>query len=230
MAMAAASGSATEAWAVFLGVAEDHPGVASLAAASRMHVIKRGVILLQEAGRDDTVFLVAAGVLRTARYTQEGQEVWFTDIKKGELIGEIAALTGGPRSSSVTAATAAVVFGVERAVFLEIARLHGQVGLAVARLLARRLVNTSTQVADLAALSVQNRLHRELARLSTSAEDGKVIVRFSDTPSVTQLGHRIHATREATSRALRDLEMRGLLARSDEAWILLSAHEATLLD
>lgn len=216
------------AWAAFIGLPETHTAISALADATQVRQLRAGEILLHEADEDAGVFLIAAGTLRTVRHTGEGQEVWFTDAKRGELIGEIAALTGQPRTSNVTAQDAVIVYGVEQAAFMQIAQSHGEVGLAVARLLAHRLVKTSTQVADLAALTVQNRLHRELVRLATPGDGGGNLVHVSAPPSVTELGQRIHATREATSRALRDLEARGLVARSGDTWMLLVPDAARL--
>ncbi len=209
------------AWADFAALSDAHPAIAALTLASQPRKLERNAFLLKEANEDTSVYLVVSGSLRTVRNAEDGQEVWFTDVRPGELIGEIAALTGQPRTSSVMAESRTIVLALERSAFLQIAQLHGEVGLALAALLAGRLVRTSTQVADLVALSVHSRLYRELVRLVPPEGFKGLRARIDAPPSVTDLGQRIHASREATSRALRDLEQRGMVIRSDDAWLLV---------
>jgi CRP/FNR family cyclic AMP-dependent transcriptional regulator len=218
--MASGEDEARRAWAAFIAAGEDHPAAQALGEASTARALSKDAVLLHESDRDDGVFLVGSGALRSVRNTAEGQEIWLTDHGAGELIGEIAALTGQGRTSSTIALGPSIVFAVARADFLAACTRHGILGLALARLLATRLSRTSTQVAELVAMSVQHRLHQELIRLSNPGQNGGAVIPQDLAPSVTELGQRIHATREATSRALRDLEARGLIARSGDAWVL----------
>jgi CRP-like cAMP-binding protein len=192
--------------------------------------MKRGAALLIEGQLDRTVYLLVSGSLRTLLYHADGQEVWLTDASPGELAGEIAALTGGARTSSVFTRSQVCVVAVEQAAFLSIAAEHGVVGLAVARLLARRLAHTSRQMADLAALPVASRLHRELLRLGHPSKTNGELVRLEEPPSVSALAQRIHASRETTSRALRELERHGRVRREAAAWIVPMPLESTDVD
>lgn len=207
-------------WTRFTGLDPAGLAVTALAAASQVRRLKRGTALLVEGQRDTTIYLLLSGSLRTLRYLSDGTEVWLTDAQPGELVGEMAALAGSARSSSVVTRTDVCVLAIEPSSFLAIARDHGAVGLAMARLMARRLAHTSRQVADLAALPVASRLHRELIRIGKPSGDVGVLVRIETPPSVSDLAHRIHASREAASRALRDLELRHLVTRSGETWIV----------
>jgi CRP-like cAMP-binding protein len=111
--------------------------------------------------------------------------------------------------------------GVHRDAFLSTAAQHAELAVALARLLARRLGATSTQVADLVALSVPHRLLGELMRLGAQTSDDSELFFIPTPPTVSALGQRIHATREATSRALGELETRGLVRRVDDGWMVL---------
>ena len=207
-------------WAEFVQVEARHSAVTALAGASQVRRMKRGAALLIEGQLDRSVYLLVSGSLRTLRYLADGQEVWLTDANPGELVGEIAALTGGARTSSVFTRSQVCVLAVEQSAFLSIAAEHGAVGLAVARLLARRLAHTSRQMADLAALPVANRLHRELLRLGQPSSTDGELVRVEKPPSVSALAQRIHASRETTSRALRELERHRRVRRETTAWII----------
>lgn len=216
-------------WAEFVQLDTGHRAVTALAGASQLRRMKRGVALLIEGQLDRSVYLLVSGSLRTLRYHVDGQEVWLTDASPGELVGEIAALTGGARTSSVFIRSAACVLAVEQVAFLSIAAEHGAVGLALARLLARRLAHTSRQMADLAALPVASRLHRELVLLGhPSAVEGE-LVRIVPPPGVSALAQRIHTSRESASRALRDLESRGHVLRRDGEWIVPTPIDAAAM-
>jgi CRP/FNR family transcriptional regulator, cyclic AMP receptor protein len=213
---------AAQTWAHFAELSSRHPAVLLLAQSSRLKRLKRGDVLVEESDDGADVFLVASGHVRTIRILDNGQEVWLADAGPGELIGELAALTGQMRTSTVVAATDLQIFAIERAVFLSVAGRHGEVALEVARLLARRLIQTSGQMADLFGKSVAYRVHRELVRLGVPSRTPGELVRLPAPPTITDLRQRVHASREATSRAMSELEERGLVIRKNGLWIVMS--------
>jgi CRP/FNR family cyclic AMP-dependent transcriptional regulator len=211
-----------DVWAKFTELTSGHPAVRSLANSSRPKRLRPGAVLVEEMDEDTDVFLVGSGELRTIRRLDDGQEVWLADAKAGELIGELAALTGQMRTSTVVAATDVQVFAIERAAFVSVAGEHGEVGLAIARLLARRLVQTSGHMADLFGRTVAYRVHRELVRLGAPSQVPGELVRLAAPPTITDLRQRVHASREATSRAMSELRERGLVVKKDGLWIVMS--------
>jgi CRP-like cAMP-binding protein len=222
MADGGSSALIEDVWAKFTGLISGHPAVRSLARASRPKRLRPSAVLVEEMDEDTDVFLVGSGELRTIRRLDDGQEVWLADAKAGELIGEIAALTGQMRTSTVIAATDVQVFAIDRTAFLSIASEHGEVALAIARLLARRLVQTSGHMTDLFGRTVAFRVHRELVRLGSPSKVPGELVRLAAPPTITDLRQRVHASREATSRAMSDLKERGLVVRKDGLWVVMS--------
>lgn len=214
-------------WSQFAGLDPAHVAVVKLAAASQARRVGRGEVVVAEGEMDDAVYLVAEGTLRTVRFTQNGHEVWYADVGPGELTGDMAALTGSRRTSSVVAKSIATLFAVEREDFLAVASQHPQFTLAVARMLARRLHATSTQLAELAALPVSSRVHGELAAMGTPARSDSEVFEIEPPPTVLALSQRIHATREATSRAVTVLEERGFLVRARRRWQVIVPTEAS---
>jgi CRP/FNR family cyclic AMP-dependent transcriptional regulator len=204
-------------WSAFTGLPADHPAVLGLAAASQKRSLAAGEALVTEGDRDGTVFLLIAGALRTVRHTRNGHEVWLADVQAGDITGDMAALTGAPRTSSVVAKNGATVFGISRETFVSIANTHAEFAVVLARMLAARLHTTSTHLAELVALPVSTRLHGELASVGAATDDPEVFV-IQPPPKVTSLSHRVHATREATSRAVTQLAQRGFLVRGRGKW------------
>jgi CRP/FNR family cyclic AMP-dependent transcriptional regulator len=218
--------SAAEAWAGFALLPASHPAVVALTSASRPGLLQRGDVLVEEWDDDTAIFIIGSGQLRTVRLLDDGQEVWLADVGKGQLIGELAALTGQKRTSTVIAASNVEIFAIDRDVFLSIAERHGPVALALARLLASRLVQTSGHVADLFGRNVVYRVHRELVRLGLPSREPGELVRLSDPPTITDLKQLVHAGREATSRAMKQLEDDGIVIRRQGMWIVMDMPDA----
>jgi CRP/FNR family cyclic AMP-dependent transcriptional regulator len=208
-------------WSEFAQLPASHAAVSALAAASQARSLSSGEVLVSEGDEDETVFLLASGGLRTVRHTGNGHEVWYADVKPGDLTGDMAALTGGARTSTVVARIASHVFAIKRDAFLGVANRHADFAVAIARMLAFRLQTTSKHLAELVALPVSTRLHGELAGLGAPSPDDREVFRIEPPPKVMALSQRIHATREATSRALGDLEQRGVLKRGKNVWTVI---------
>lgn len=209
-----------DGWVKFTGLAARHPAITALMRVSQIRRLERGALLVTEGQPDASVYLLLSGSLRTLRYLSNGQEVWLTDAAPGELIGEMAALTGEARTSSVIARSAAILVAVDQAAFISVGSEHGAVTLAVSRLLARRLANTSRQMTDIIALTVVGRLRRELLRLGRPSDRKGELVRIDKPPSVSALAQRIHTNRETASRALSEIEERGWMLREGDTWII----------
>lgn len=205
-------------WSLFAGLSSKHPAILMLAVASQSRRINRGETVVKEGDPGEAVYLVASGLLRAVRYTQNGHEVWYADIGPGELTGDMAALTGSRRTSSVVAKSASTVFIIERDAFLAVAKQHPDFTLAIARMLADRLQATSTRLAELAALPVTSRVHGELAAMGKPMSEDVEVFDIVPPPTVMALSQRVHATREATSRAVTVLEERGFLIRTRTRW------------
>jgi len=214
-------------WSEFAGLPFGHAAVEALVAVSQSRSLATAEVLVNEADEDGTVFLVVSGALRTVRHTRNGHEVWYADVNPGELTGDMAALTGGRRTSSVVAKSAASVLAVKRDAFLAVANRHADFAVAIARMLAFRLQTTSKHLAELVALPLSTRLHGELAAMGAPDPGDKEVFKIQSPPKVMALSQRIRATREATSRALGDLELRGLLRRGKATWTIVVPTESS---
>jgi len=159
----------------------------------------------------DEVFVVVEGALRVVLRTRLGQEVIFGDLGAGALFGEMAAVDGAPRSTSVTALHATRLCRLPGKAFLDLALRSPAVGRRLLLLLVGRLRTQSDRMFELAALPVRLRLGAELLRLSRPRGGdgaGRVV---SPPPQQHVLAARIGARREAVSRELAALARDGLV-------------------
>jgi CRP-like cAMP-binding protein len=206
----------SESWAEFCQLETIHIAVQKLAEASRKTELSPNEILIEQGSNSDAVYLVVSGRLKIVLYTENGHEIWLSDAEAGDMLGEISALADVERTSSIVSVDTSVVLSVQKFVFLSIAEEYGAVSMAVGRLLAQRLAATSAQMSELVAMPVAARLHAELIRIGSKDERDDERFEVHEPTSVSELGQRIHATREATSRALTQLERRGLVHRGTD--------------
>jgi len=204
------------AWANYLGGQENDPAVIALAAKSRIRSVRSGDHIIDQNDISDNIYLVRSGQLAALRYTRNGHEILLSEIGQGELVGEMSVFANAVRSSAVVANTDSQLVAVSGSDFKSLSTAHADISFAVASELARRLISTSTVLADLVSMSVPNRLYGELVREGRPIPEDDEILIVAPLPAVTTLAQRIHATREATSRAMSLLQKRGLVRRTKE--------------
>jgi CRP/FNR family transcriptional regulator, cyclic AMP receptor protein len=104
---------------------------------------KPGQILLAEGPGTDRMFILAAGEVEVLRGDTQVADI----ATPGAIFGEIAALLGGPHTATVRAVTEATAFRIEGARSLLMS--HREISFHVSSILARRLTDATTYLADL---------------------------------------------------------------------------------
>ena len=194
-------------------------------AARLRHFRTRQVIVAQDEP-DKEVFCVLKGTARAVVYSSEGHEIWLDDFGPGELFGEMAALTGLPRSADIVARTTVAVAVFSARDFVTLMERYGALSLAICRRLINRIQHTTQRMFELSALSAPGRIYAELLR--EAEDEGRDERHPSEArvirpaPQITELARRVNATRETVSRTINDLERKGLLIRKSNAMIILA--------
>lgn len=179
------------------------------------HELGSAILSYQERSTD--VFFILQGRARAVIYSLDGKALLFTDIKAGEVFGEIAAIDRGPRSASVEALEPTLVAVMGAADFEDILRLDAEVAMATLQLLTKRVRHLSDRVFEYRALGVQHRIQAELLRLATADGASHGQVTLSPAPSLAEIADRVSTHREAVSRELSRLAAQGLLVRESGA-------------
>jgi CRP-like cAMP-binding protein len=134
--------------------------------------------------------------------TEAGREAIFGVVGPGELIGELAAIEGSPRSTTVTTLEPVDALVIRRSDFLGVLDRRPRIALAILRVVARRLRYADAQRAQFATLDVAGRLAQRLLELSerfgSEREDG-IEIRLP--LSQEELANWVGASREAVSKA-----------------------------
>jgi CRP-like cAMP-binding protein len=157
------------------------------------------------------VYFVADGVFRAEMTTAQGRTVAIRKLGPGSHFGEIAALTGAPRSLRIVADGEGLLAECPAAEFLDLMQNQPGFARAIAASLARTVVLLTDRLFELAALEVRFRVYAELLRLARSGEcvDGGVLIR--DAPTHEMIAAAIGAQREAVTRELRHLAGEGIV-------------------
>jgi CRP/FNR family transcriptional regulator, cyclic AMP receptor protein len=159
------------------------------------------VTLLHQADEAGSVVVLLRGRAKIA-VVGTGRETIFGVVGPGELVGELAAIDDGLRSTTVTTLEPVEALVVPRSDFLGLLDRHPRIAVAILRMVARRLRYADAQRAEFATLDVAGRLaHRLLElceRFGTPHERG-IEIRLP--LSQEELANWVGASREAVSKA-----------------------------
>ena len=167
---------------------------------------RRGEALFSEGDVADRVFLIERGWVTLRIATPAGGEVILGLWGPGDVIGELSALDGEPRTATALAVdeVAAVVApaGAMRALLERQPELAGE----LLRLLAGRLRDSNRQRLEFAMLDCLGRVARRLLELAERfGEPGPDGIRIELPLSQEHLASWCGCSREATVKALRTL-------------------------
>jgi len=128
-----------------------------------------------------------------------------------EYLREFSAVDGLPRSASVQALSDCSVARMPAAAFFKLLHTNAPVATKLVELLVAKIRKTSQQVFEVAALSLRERLRRELLRLAISGEKvGRTVV-IKPAPTHQEIASHLGSHREAVTREFHRLEVEGLL-------------------
>ena len=104
-----------------------------------------GEILFRCGEPGDALYVVVSGRLRVTVEGEDGGEHLIGELGRGELIGEMAVLTGDPRSATARAVRDSELVRLGRDDLLDLARQHLEVMVQINALIARRLRKQNIQ-------------------------------------------------------------------------------------
>jgi CRP/FNR family transcriptional regulator, cyclic AMP receptor protein len=185
--------------------------LARIAGACSTRTYEKGAQILGDKDRSTDVFFILDGSVRINTISPEGREVIYSELGAGAIFGEFSAIDGLPRSTAVSAITDCVVAKMTSKNFFELLRGNGAVSTRLVELLVAKIRAMSERVFEVSALSVRERLRRELLRLAAEGQrQGKMIV-IKPAPTHYEIAARIGSHREAVTREFNRLETESLL-------------------
>jgi CRP/FNR family cyclic AMP-dependent transcriptional regulator len=204
-----------------LATIEQLPGaLRALAARGEPRRYRKGVLLIQEGDRGDTLYIVLSGSVKAYSVDERDREIVYGIYSAGHCFGEMS-LDGGLRSASVITLEPTQCVAITR----QTLRDHIAVDPDFAIELLGRVISRAreaTRIArELAFLGVYERLVRLLDGLATPAPDGARVLPRRLTHQ--DIANRICSSREMVTRILKDLQTGGYIVPDGPGWRLPKA-------
>ena len=190
---------------------------------NRAQIRKRpsDTVLMYEGDPTDHVLVLLTGWVRAYRHARDGQVVLFALRGPGDIIGEIAALQGWPRTVTIES-----LQETEFAMFTHegfLACLHDRpaVGIALFKQLSVRLRDAEAARVNSATMDVAQRVAALLVQLATAHGSPSAQGIVIGMPLTQQdIADSIGGSRRAVARALKTFRDRGLLVTSRQRFVV----------
>lgn len=167
------------------------------------------------------VAFVVEGRVRVLSHSANGREISFSDVDAGELVGEMSALDGRPRSASVVALEdGALIAFLPAKPFQTLVTAHPELAMAMMLRLCDKLRGATDRIMELSTLGANNRVHAELLRLARRAARHGASAVITPIPVHSDIAARVSTTRETVARVLNDLTRDGMLERRSDALVV----------
>ena len=168
--------------------------------------LSQGRYLMREGTPGAEMFFIVSGSVKVCSFHNE-KEVILAILRAGEVVGDISLLCGGPRVADVVAVTNCRLLKCSKEDFEAHLLEFGGLALAMLRNLALRVRSASARIADLALYDVSSRVARILFEMSVPSEyEGSPAHVTYEPPTHQALASMIGSSREAVTRALKELE------------------------
>lgn len=171
------------------------------------------------------VFLVQGGEIRAVLRFSTGKEAILGTFRRGDIVGELAALDDLRRSASLMAVSDANVTIIPYAVFRDILKEKHEVSLALMQILSQRIRAMNERVSELSFLDTKHRLYNTLLRLSRLRQDGSRDRIISPPLVHAELAEHVGSSRETVSREMSRLIQEALIERTSRAIVLKNPAE-----
>ena len=167
------------------------------------------------------VYVVIRGKLKALTTSEGGDDVVFSILGPGEVLGEIALLGGTPRTATVTAIDPSELLIIDRRDFLSFLRGHPDVAINLLDVLAQRMKRVSELVEDTLFLNLPLRLAKKLVSLSKAyGQPHAQGLRLDLNLSQEEWGDLVGTTRVSINKQLRAWTEEGLIT-IDRGYIVI---------
>jgi CRP/FNR family cyclic AMP-dependent transcriptional regulator len=207
---------------LFEGISQASLG--ALARTSRFKTVPKGTFLFFQVDNADAVYVVRRGAIAIQLESPDGRELIINEMSRGDCLGELAILTGQPRSTSAEAILDSEVLCIPRGVFLAILEKELPFVRRLLEITAGRLQDSSEREEALAFHDAEQRLAGLLLAVDAATrEKGYVSL------SHEELARRAGLSRQTVSTILGRWRRRGWLLTGRGHIVLLNHRELKLL-
>lgn len=195
----------------------------AFAAAGRRERYADGETIFRQGDDGGGVVAITAGRVKVSLLGAGGRDVVLQFPGKGQLIGELATLSGGQRAATVSAVGDVELIALSAEEFRNFISAHPRVAGLIVEHVTALLAEADRQLVDLATRDVTGRVAVRLLELADQLAPGDDnAVRISVSLSQDELASWTGASREAVAKSLQQLRELG--------WVQTGRREITVLD
>ncbi len=185
-----------------------------LLGSARVERLDAGRVLFRKGDPGDRLYVVLAGRIAIGTTSEDGKEVVFNVLGRGEVFGEIALLDGKARTADATAMAESHLLVLERKDFMPFLERHPEVAARLIAVLCERVRWVSESYEDALFMDLPARLAKRLLILAESygepVEGAGTRIEFP--LSQQELAKIAGVSREAVNKLLRAWQSEGLIA------------------
>lgn len=185
-------------------------------------------IIVNEQDMDTCVYFILSGAVKITSFSTQGNEVWHNTHKAGWTFGEMAAISGSPRSATVTTTEKTKLAVISQAHFLEVLNNNPAISMIFLKDMIRRLGIATRLTHELVSMNVATRLAAEFIRLTSSTPNAEGEYPIHPSPSVAEIARQMNIRRETVSKIISIYEGKGILRRENRKFIVVNRN--ALLD
>lgn len=179
-----------------------------------------GQVIYVQGEPAESVYVLESGWVKATRMTRDGREQAMMFLRPVEVFGDIAVFTGTAYPGTVIALEPVSVWALSARTLLDLTRRQADLAMAVIRHLGERVLHYLNLVEDLSLRSVEARLAHTLLQ-NAELRDGQLVVPRREWTTFDEMAVRLGTVRDVLSRALKTLEVEGLLRVQRHAILLL---------
>lgn len=171
----------------------------------------KGIEIISESEKSTDVFFIVEGRAAAKSYSPEGKEVTYTELARGDIFGEFAALDREPRSAAIETLEESMVGQMRSAEFRELVMSVPSIGLRLAEHLVQKNRFLTSRIFEFSTLAVRQRVCAELLRRARERQENADQYSIVPAPTHYQLATMLGTHREAVSRELSSLSAQGIV-------------------
>ncbi len=180
---------------------------------------KKNEVLVEMGQTEHAFYLVLSGQVNVVLAGDGGKSITLATLGAGECIGEMGALDLQPASATVIADSVIDVLRLDRVAFRDVLHQNPHISATIFQTLARRLHQTQVQIARLATVNVQGRVARSLMDMARPLQSGEWQVKGKVKHAA--LADVVGASREMVGKALKELEAKGFIRKTEDGTFLI---------
>jgi CRP/FNR family transcriptional regulator, cyclic AMP receptor protein len=192
-----------------------------LVAAAETRQLNRNDVVFTEGDEATELFVVESGRIAIANKSDDGRESVVALMERGDLFGEMPLFDRLDRSAEARALEPSAVTAIPYAPLRSIYEQRPELLWNVVELLATRLRNTDSQLADSVFLDVTGRTAKRLLELAGEADE------FSLPITQEELAGMVGASRERVNKAIASFVRLGWIDQAERRYRITNREQLT---